>query len=175
VGFSVCRLKGNTTAAGSKLYPITVSKATQVFALPADSAPLLVLFDKGGHVLKSLNSEEKKEWLYQLKNATDLADRADAVIALGKIKKDEEVVAALVTRCAKDKPGAFAPPLQTRSASSVVPTLQAAARGRRLERQPWVRSRVVPALGNFKTTRPCRKAQLHCQETVRIALGLPPC
>src|SRR5712692_10336582 len=37
------------------------------FPLPAESAPLMVLFDKGGHVLKSAEfHKEKKEWLYQL-------------------------------------------------------------------------------------------------------------
>src|ERR1700682_812253 len=93
-----------TTAAGSKLFPITVSKATQVFTLPADSAPLLVLFDKGGHILKTAEfRKEKKEWLYQLKNAADLSDRADAIIALGKIKKDEEVIAALGDALRNDK------------------------------------------------------------------------
>src|SRR6266403_4974107 len=66
-----------TTAAGSKLFPIMVSKATQIFTLPADAAPLLVLFDKGGQVLKSAEfHKEKKEWLYQLKNAAELSDRA---------------------------------------------------------------------------------------------------
>src|SRR5437667_3063118 len=85
-----------TTASGPKLYNATVSKATQTLPFPADSAPLMVLFDKGGHVLKSAEfHKEKKEWLYQLKNAADLADRADAVIALGKLKNDEEVVLAI--------------------------------------------------------------------------------
>jgi len=50
-----------TTAAGSKLYPITVSKATQIFTLPADSPPLLVLFDKGGHLLKSAEFQKERK------------------------------------------------------------------------------------------------------------------
>src|SRR5262249_32852401 len=85
-----------TTASGSKSYPITVSKAEQAFWLPADSAPLLVLFDKGGHILKSADfHKEKKEWMYQLKHATELADRADAVRELAKLKDDPEVDLAL--------------------------------------------------------------------------------
>ena len=56
----------------------------------------MVLFDKGGHVLKTLEfRKEKKEWLYQLKNGGELADRAEAIQALAKIKNDDEVVAAL--------------------------------------------------------------------------------
>src|SRR6516225_9789663 len=39
-----------TTASGAKTYPITVSKAEEAFSFPADSMPLMVLFDKGGHV-----------------------------------------------------------------------------------------------------------------------------
>src|SRR5258708_3795097 len=73
-----------TTATGPKLYNVTVSKEKQTFPLPAESAPLMILFDKGGHLLKSAEfHKEKAEWLYQLKNATELADRADA--AVGKL------------------------------------------------------------------------------------------
>jgi aminopeptidase N len=46
-----------STAGGAKLYPIVIGKNpetdTEVFNLPSDAAPLMVLFDKGGHVLKS--------------------------------------------------------------------------------------------------------------------------
>jgi len=61
------------TVAGAKTYPIIVAKAEEAFELPAESAPVMVLFDKGGHVLKSAEfHKEKKEWLYQLKNATEV-------------------------------------------------------------------------------------------------------
>jgi len=141
-----------TTAAGSKLHPITVSKATQVFTLPADSAPLLVLFDKGGHVLKSAEfHKEKKEWLYQLKNAADLSDRADAIIALGKIKKDEEVVAALGDALRNDKAwgvrATAADALGELGGPNAAKLLLEAANS---NDGPWVRSRVFTALGNFK-------------------------
>jgi aminopeptidase N len=85
-----------TTPSGPKLYPITVSKDVESFVFPADAAPLMVLFDKGGYVLKTAEfHKEKKEWLYQLKHATEFSDRADAAVALGKIKNDGEVVLAL--------------------------------------------------------------------------------
>jgi aminopeptidase N len=141
-----------TTVAGSKPYPITVSKASQIFTLPADSAPLLVLFDKGGHLLKSAEfHKEKKEWLYQLKNAADLSDRADAVVALGKIKKDEEVVAALADALRNDKAwGVRATAADTLGElggpNAAKPLLEAA----NSNDGPWVRSRVVAALGNIK-------------------------
>ena len=44
-----------TTASGRKDFPIEVSQATQSFTFPADSAPKMVLFDKGDKILKSLD------------------------------------------------------------------------------------------------------------------------
>ena len=93
-----------TTLSGPKLYPIKVTKDVETFAFPSDAAPLMVLFDKGGYLLKSADfHKDKKEWLYQLKNAAEFADRADAVVALRKIKNDDEVVAALATSLNTDK------------------------------------------------------------------------
>src|SRR5882762_10064726 len=64
------------TVAGAKTYPIIVAKAEEAFELPADSAPVMVLFDKGGHVLKSAEfHKDKKDWIYQAKNSTEVADR----------------------------------------------------------------------------------------------------
>jgi aminopeptidase N len=141
-----------TTASGPKLYNVSVSKAAQTFSLPADSAPLMVLFDKGGHLLKSAEfHKEKKEWLYQLKNASELADRADAVIALGKMKNDEEVAAALGESLRSDKAwgvrAAAADALGRIGGAAVSKLLLAAVES---SDKPWVRTRVVNALGNFK-------------------------
>ena len=141
-----------TTGSGPKLYNFTVSKDKQTFPLSAESAPLMVLFDKGGHILKSAElHKEKKEWLYQVKNATDLADRADAVVALGKMKNDDEVVAVLGDILRNDKAwgvrATAADTLGQLGAASASKLLLAA-----LDSQdgPWVRNRVVSALGNFK-------------------------
>ncbi len=141
-----------TTASGPQLYNVTVSKDTQTFPLPAESAPLMVLFDKGGHVLKSAEfHKEKKEWLYQLKNAANLADRADAVAALGKMKNDEEIVAALGERLRNDNAWGV-----RATAADTLGQLDGASASKLLliavdsHDGPWVRSRVVSALGNFK-------------------------
>jgi aminopeptidase N len=141
-----------TTAAGPKLYNVTVSKDKQTFPLPADAAPLMVLFDKGGHILKSAEfHKEKKEWLYQLKHATDLADRADAVVALGKLKNDEEAVAALGEMLRNDKAWGV-----RATAADTLGQLDGASASKLLlaaldsSDKPWVRSRVVSALGDFK-------------------------
>jgi aminopeptidase N len=143
-----------TTASGPKLFPITVSseKDTATFTFPADSAPLMVLFDKGGHVLKSADfHKEKKEWLYQLKNASELADRADAVAALGKLKGDEEVVAALAEALRSDKAWGV-----RANAGDALGRVGGSAASKQLldalntAKEPWVRNRIVIALANFK-------------------------
>jgi aminopeptidase N len=141
-----------TTAAGPKLYNVTVSKDKQTFPLPADAAPLMVLFDKGGHILKSAEfHKEKKEWLYQLKHATDLADRADAVVALGKLKNDEEVVAALGDTLRTDKAwGVRATAADTLGQLDGVSASKLLLAALDSSDKPWVRSRVVSALGDFK-------------------------
>jgi aminopeptidase N len=141
-----------TTASGPKLYNVTVWKDKQTFPLPSDSAPLMVLFDKGGHVLKSAEfHKEKKEWLYQLKSASNLADRADAIVALGKIKNDEEVVADLGETLRSDKAwgvrATAADTLGQLGGASASKLLLAAQDS---HDAPWVRSRVVTALGNIK-------------------------
>jgi aminopeptidase N len=141
-----------TTASGPKLYNITVSKEKQALSLPAESAPLMVLFDKGGHILKLADfHKEKKEWLYQLKNAAEVADRADAATALGKLKNDEEVVAALGETLQNDKAwgvrATAADTLGKLDGASAAKLLLAALDS---NEKPWVRSRVVSALGNLK-------------------------
>ncbi len=141
-----------TTASGPKLFPITVSKDSQVFTFATDSAPLLVLFDKGGHVLKSAEfHKEKKEWLYQLKNATELADRADAVAALEKLKGEDDVVAALGDALRSDKGWGI-----RANAADALGQLGGSSASKQLldslgtATEPWVRSHIVSALGNFK-------------------------
>jgi aminopeptidase N len=141
-----------TTPSGPKAYTLTVSKDVETFPLASDAAPLLVLFDKGGHILKTAEfHKEKKEWLYQLKNATELADRADATVALGKLKNDEEVVAALgvavktdktwgVRDVAADALGRIGGPAASKQLLEALSTND----------QPWVRYRIVNALANFK-------------------------
>jgi aminopeptidase N len=141
-----------TTASGAKSYPVTVSKAEEAFWFPADSAPLMVLFDKGGHVLKSAEfHKEKKEWLYQVRNATELADRADAVEALGKLKEDTDALAALGDALKNDKAwGARATAAdvlgETKNPAAAKLLLDALSS----TNEPWVRNRIVTALGGFK-------------------------
>jgi aminopeptidase N len=143
-----------TTASGPKLFPITVSqeKDTAIFTFPADSAPRMVLFDKGDHVLKSIEfHKEKREWLYQLKNALDLADRADAITGLAKLKGDDEVVAALNNALLNDKAWGI-----RANAADALGQLGGSTASKQLldalntAKEPWVRNRIVSSLANFK-------------------------
>jgi aminopeptidase N len=153
-----------TTVAGAHLYPIVVSKQTETFPLPASSEPLMVLFDKGGTILKKTDfHKEKKEWLHQLKNAADFSDRADAAVALRTLKddarhsdakaevKNEDVIAALADAASNDKAwgvravaaeslGELGGPI---AAKKLIDALNYA-------KEPWLRARMTGALGNFK-------------------------
>jgi aminopeptidase N len=141
-----------TTASGSKTYPITVSKPEEAFALPAESAPIMVLFDKGGHLLKTAEfHKDKKEWMYQANNASELADRADAVQALGKIKDDPLVDAALGEVLRNDKAwGARAVAADTLGERGTPAAAKQLLDGVNSATEPWVRNRIAAALGNFK-------------------------
>ncbi|HEY4817306.1 MAG TPA: M1 family aminopeptidase [Candidatus Acidoferrum sp.] len=141
-----------TTASGAKFHRIAVSKETETFHLASDGAPLMVLFDKGGQILKSAEfHKEKKEWLYQLKNASDLLDRAEAAQALAKLKNDDEAVAALGVALNTDKAWG----LRDIAADALGRVGNVAAGMQLLDsldsnKQPYVRNHVVAALGNIK-------------------------
>jgi aminopeptidase N len=84
------------TAAGRKTSTIEVNKAEETFTLPADSAPLMVVFDKGDKVLKSVEfKKDAPALIYQLKNAETVPDRADAALSLGEMKDNPDAVTAL--------------------------------------------------------------------------------
>ncbi len=141
-----------TNATGPKLYNIVVSKESETFPLPSDTAPLMVLFDKGTQILKSAEfKKEKKELLYQLKNATELADRADAAVALGKIKNDDEAAAALGEALRSDKTDGV-----RIAAAQALGELNTPTASKQLldslssVTQPWIRFHVVDALASFK-------------------------
>jgi aminopeptidase N len=141
-----------TEGSGPKLYPIVVSKAEETFTFPSESAPQMVLFDKGNQILKSMEfKKDKKELLYQLKNATEVADRADAAVALGKLKGDDEVAAALGQAVRSDKSAGV-----QQTAAEALGELNSPAASKQLlsaldeTKEPEVRAAIVQALGTFK-------------------------
>jgi len=141
-----------TTASGPKLHPLTVSKDSEVFTFHSDSAPLMVLFDKGGQILKSAEfHKEKKEWLYQLKNASEVGDRADAIRTLAKLKDDDEVVNALADALRTDKMWGI-----RAEAADALGQLGGSTAAKQLldaldsVREPFIRNHIASAFANFK-------------------------
>jgi aminopeptidase N len=85
-----------TTASGSRTYPIEVNAASQSFTLPADGQPLMIVFDKGDKILKTV--EFKKDpaiLIYQLEHSETVPDRADAAFRLSGTRNNADVIAAL--------------------------------------------------------------------------------
>jgi aminopeptidase N len=141
-----------TTASRPRLYPIHVTQESEVFTFPADTAPQMVLFDKGTQILKTVQfKKEKKELLYQLKNAGEVADRADAAEALGRINNDDEVATALGEALRNDKSTGV-----RCTAAEALGEIGSPAAAKQLlgaldtAKQPWVRGTIVQALENFK-------------------------
>jgi aminopeptidase N len=93
-----------TTSNGEKRFPIEVSKADETFSFPVDGAPLMVLFDKGDKILKSVDFQKTpEEWIRQLKTAQDVPDRADAAFALGNFRDNDGATNALGEAAQRDK------------------------------------------------------------------------
>ncbi len=140
-----------TTAAGKKTFPITVSKASETFSFAAAERPQMVQFDPGSVVLKSMDfQKETAEWIYQLKNAAQVADRADAAVALGKISGNEAAIAALGDAAVGDKFwGVRVQALQALGqigGKAVQKQILAAL----ANEQPWVRQQAVTRLGSYR-------------------------
>ncbi|MGH9758828.1 MAG: HEAT repeat domain-containing protein, partial [Candidatus Acidiferrales bacterium] len=139
------------TASGNKTYPIDVSKANETFTLPADGAPRMVLFDKGDAILKTVTFEKDPvAWMYQLKNAETVSDRADAAVALGEVKGNNEVIAALGEAAMHDPFWG----VRNKSLRALGKIGGAAAENQILagvsNEAPWVRQVAVTQLGHFK-------------------------
>jgi aminopeptidase N len=92
-----------TTASGAKRFPIVVSKQAETFSFPADGPPLLVLFDPGDTFLDSVRFDKSaREWLYQLRHAATVPDRADAAAVLGELPAQDPVSSALAESARSD-------------------------------------------------------------------------
>jgi aminopeptidase N len=143
-----------SNGSGPKLYPIVVSKTEETFTFPSESEPQMVLFDKGTKVLKSIEfTKSKKELVYQLKNAEEVADRADAATAVGKLKDDDDAATALGEALRNDKTRGV-----REVAAEALADLNSPAAAKELlsafdaEKEPEVRASIVQALGSFKET-----------------------
>jgi aminopeptidase N len=141
-----------TTASGRKTTSIDVSKADETFTIPADSKPQMVLFDKGDKILKGLDfKKEPAAYVYQLKNATDVSDRADAAVALGLAKDYPDGVAALGYAAQHDTYwGVRNEALRALGKLNSADALKQITAALDANQQPWVRAMAVGQLGEFK-------------------------
>jgi aminopeptidase N len=139
------------TANGRATHSIEISEASQTFTFPADGAPLMVVFDTGDKILKAVDFKKDPELLiYQLKNGGTTPDRAEAAVALGNMRNDPNVVAALGDAAQHDPFwGVRVDALQALGriggADAEKPVLATTN-----DPTPWVRDVAVRQLGHFK-------------------------
>jgi aminopeptidase N len=139
-----------TTSSGEKNFPIEVSKAEETFSFPADGSPLMVLFDKGDKILKSVDFQKSpEEWIRQLRTAPDVPDRADAAFALGLVRDNDAAANALGEAAQRDKfwgvrEEALRSLGRINSPAARKQVLAALSNG-----EPWVRVVAVEQLGRF--------------------------
>lgn len=89
------------TAKERKQFTIFVEKAEADYYFPLENKPLMVIFDKGDHILKTLNfPKSKEELLYQLKH-DEVLGRVRAARELVNFN-DDQVIEALSIQLEED-------------------------------------------------------------------------
>ena len=139
-----------TTSSGEKHFPIEVSKADETFSFPVDGPPLMVLFDKGDKILKSMDFQKSpEEWIRQLRTASDVPDRADAAFALGTLRDNDAGTNALGEAAQHDKFwGVREEALRSLGRINSLPARKQVLSALSND-QPWVRAVAVEELGKF--------------------------
>jgi aminopeptidase N len=143
------------TAGGRKTYPIEVSHADETFTFPADSAPLMVVFDKGDQIFKRVEfTKSTALWIYQLKNGETAPDRAEAAVALSGDRDDPDAVAALGEAALHDPFwGIRVEALRALGKAGGDDAEARVVAVLNTEKEPWVRDVAARVLGNFKDDR----------------------
>ena len=140
-----------TTASGEKIFPIEVSKAEETFSFSVDGPPLMVLFDKGDKILKSLDFQKTpEEWIRQLQTATDVPDRADAAVALGNIRDNDAVANALGEAARNDRFWGVREEALRALGRINSPAARKQVLAALSNEQPWVRQVAVEQMGRFQ-------------------------
>jgi aminopeptidase N len=140
-----------TTAAGQKIFPVEVSKADETFSFAVDGTPLMVLFDKGNKILRSLDFQKSpEEWILQLQSAQDVPDRADAAVALGNIQDNDSVMAALGEAARRDRFWGVRNEALRALGRLNSPGARKQVFTALLNEQPWVRQVAVEQMGRFQ-------------------------
>lgn len=140
-----------TTAKGAKSFHLTCDRAEQDFFVPVDARPIMVLFDKGGQILKTLeHSKTRAELLYQLQSADGVLDRIWAARELGRSQSGPAVVRALEHSLLHDPFYGVRQAAATALGEIKAPECVAALQKGLFERNSKVRRAVMAALGVFK-------------------------
>lgn len=91
------------TAGGTKTFEVELNGKSQDYFFTLDSQPLMVLFDPGDHLLKTIDfPKTTSELAYQVKEATEGQDRLWAAQQLGKQGAEPGVIATLKTALQSD-------------------------------------------------------------------------
>ena len=140
-----------TTASGEKVFPIEVAQIDETFSFPADGPPLMVLFDKGDKILKSLDFQKSpEEWIRQLQTATEVPDRADAAVALGNIKDNDAVINALGDAARRDRFWGVRQEALRALGRIDSPAARKHVLAALSNEQPWVRQVAIEQMGHFQ-------------------------
>ena len=92
-----------TTASDKTTKRFWVERDSQTFSVPLERRPLMVILDKGYHVLKELTFPKSgEEYRYQLRHANDVADRITAARGLGDLGEDAMNRAELAAAARED-------------------------------------------------------------------------
>jgi aminopeptidase N len=138
------------TDGSEKVFPIEVSKAEETFSFPVDGPPLMVLFDKGDKILKSLDFQKPpEEWIRQLQTAQDVPDRADAAAALGNFKDNDAVTSALGEAARHDRFWGIRNEALRALGRVNSPNARKQVLASLSNEQPWVRQVAVEQMGHF--------------------------
>ena len=135
---------------GSKSFKLQLEEQEHRFHLPLDQKPLLMRFDPGNHILKTIEEELPKEMhLYRLAHDDDVVGRIRAAGAVAKTGAPDGIVA--LKRAVLDD-GFWG--VQAEAARALGSVKSTAARDALLEclsvQHPKARRAVVAALGEFK-------------------------
>lgn len=150
-----------TDITGKHMHRIWVSQQEEAFHLSCESKPLMVCFDKGSWIIKTVHfSKPAQEWTYQLKNDEDISERILAAqnLRILQIKNDDYVAnRVFINEKAKKQ--------QMLVSLDIIKTLSDA-----LITEPFwgVRSEIAKILGETKTT-PARDALIKAFQSEKNA------
>jgi aminopeptidase N len=139
------------TAGGRQTHAIEINQANQTFTFATDGTPLMVVFDRGDKLLKSIEFKKDPAILaYQLRNAETTPDRADAAAALGSVRDDPRAIAALGEAAKQDAFWGVRGEALLALGRIGGPEAEKKVLAAVADPAPWVRDVAVRELGDFK-------------------------